>query len=241
MTTNVILIQSKDRISGSAERFIVRVPPFHDITGVSLLAATIPNTLYNIDSSNNVVYWDRGGALMATLPPGAYSITSLMVMLGSLMSAADGAFSYTIAYSETTMKLTISTTAAFSLSVDNQDFALWTVLGWGGQTAPTAAALSHTAPAVVRLDFPNQLLINLGEWCPANLASTANIRSNFVVCMDHDSQYVMTHKQLTSFDNGADYTTRNGLTTMQVALTDPDGLLVDLNGSEWSMVLRVFY
>jgi len=239
MTTSVLVIQSKDRILGTPDKFTVRVPPFLNISGVSLLSATIPNTVYNITAANNMVYWNRGGALSAPIPPGAYSITALIAMLGAVMQATDGAAVYTVSYSETTMKLTITSTLAFSLSADNLTNAVWSVLGWGGQTAATPSALSHTAVNVVRLDTPNNLLINLGEWCPSFLASTANIRSCFVVSLDHDSQYVSQHKQLSTFDNGSNYTARNGLATMEVLLTDTDGRRVDLNGAEWVMILRV--
>lgn len=237
-TTARIVIQSKDRLSGTPDSFAVAVPPLLALESISLLSAAVANTLYNINASNNIVYWNRGGPLAVAIPPGAYSVTAFMLTLGTLMDAADGVESYSVGYSETTMKLSITCTAPFSLTCATTTNAAWVPMGWGG-AASTGAAVTHVAPKVIRLDFPNYLCINVGEWAPASLATTANVRSNFIISIQQNSQYVSFSNQLATFDNSSAYSARNGLSRMEVRLTDPSGNSVDLNGAEWTMVIEL--
>jgi hypothetical protein len=67
-----LLIQSSDRMSGTADDFLIKIPPLMGVGQVSLLSASIPNTLYNITATNNTSYWTWGGTLSATIPAGAY-------------------------------------------------------------------------------------------------------------------------------------------------------------------------
>jgi hypothetical protein len=84
---------------GTADDFVVKIPPLTKVGQVSLLSASIPNTLYNITALNNTIYWTRGGALSVTIPTGAYSVTDLCLVLATAMDAADGVETYQVSYS----------------------------------------------------------------------------------------------------------------------------------------------
>jgi hypothetical protein len=65
-----LLIQSVDRISGTTNNFTVKIPLLMSVGQVSLLSASIPNTIYNSTAFNNTIYWTQRGALLATLSAG---------------------------------------------------------------------------------------------------------------------------------------------------------------------------
>jgi hypothetical protein len=143
-----LLIQSVDRISGTADNFIVKIPPLTDVGQVSILSASIPNTLYNITALNNTIYWTQGGALLTTLPAGAYSVTNFCLALATAMDAADRVETYQVSYSPTTMKISIICTAAFVLRCSVTALAMWYEIGFD-TTANTGFATSYTADNVL--------------------------------------------------------------------------------------------
>lgn len=235
-----LLVESSKRISGSAQDYTIQIPAVQHATRVSLISASIPNTLYNITTSNNTIYWTRAGAKTTTISPGAYSVSALVVALAAAMEAADNTETYNVSYSATTMKITITCSAAIGLTCVNIIDAIWDVLGFS-TSANRAAATSHEGDDVLRLDFPSYLLISVAEFAPAGVVCADNIRANFIVYMDTNSQYVQIYNHKNSFDNLSEYTSRNGINNLTVRLLQPDGSLVDLNGGDWSFVLQFGY
>lgn len=103
-----------------------------------------------------------GGVHSVSIPAGAYSVTSLCAVLAALMDAEDGTETYQLSYSMTTMKITITCTAAFSLTCTATTSAMWYVIGFN-TSANTSSAASHTADNVLRLDFPPYLMVSINE------------------------------------------------------------------------------
>lgn len=235
-----LLVDSANRVSGTGGNFIVRTPPIQHIHKVSLISASIPNCLYNITPQNFRIYWNRAGAKTALIDPGAYSVGALVAAISTAMETADPAQTYNVSYSETTMKITITCNAIFSLTCTNTTQALWDVLGFI-TTANTPLGLSLEADEVLRLDFPPYLIISISEFSPAEVATTYNTRGNFIVSMGTNSQYIEVYNHRNTYDNVSDYTARNGINALVVKLLQPDGSDVDLNGANWSMLLGFEY
>jgi hypothetical protein len=233
-----LLIQSVDRISGTTDDFVVKIPPLMGVGQVSLLSASIPNTLYNITATNNTIYWTRGGALSATIPAGAYSVTDLCLALATAMDTADGVETYQVSYSPVTMKISIICTAATVLTCTNTTNSMWYEIGFD-TAADTGSATSHTADNVLRLDFPPFVLISISEITSAEAATTANFRANFCVSMSHNSQYVEVFNENSNFVNRQLYTLGAGINSMRIRLQRPDGTSAGLNGGDWSMLLSI--
>jgi hypothetical protein len=185
---------------------------------------------------NNTIYWTWGGALSATIPTGAYSVTDLCLVLATAMDAADGAETYQVSYSPATMKLSIICTAAFSLTCTSTTLAMWYELGFDTATN-TASATSHIEDNVLWLDFNPYVLISISS--SAEAMTTANFRANFCMSMSHNSQYIEVFNKNSNFVNQQLYTLGAGLNTIQVCLQRPDGASAGLNGGNWSMLLNI--
>lgn len=87
---------------------------FRDIISMELIGSEIPNSYYNINSSNNLIHFreDPGIILTATIPPGNYSLTSLKAAIETAMDAAgDAAISYTVTFDTISFKTTITSDA----------------------------------------------------------------------------------------------------------------------------------
>jgi hypothetical protein len=232
-----LLIQSADRVSGTTDDFVVKIPPLTDVGQIGLLSASIPNTLYNI-TTNNTIYWTQGTDLSAVIPAGAYSVTDLCLALATAMDAAAGVETYQVSYSPVTMKISIICTSAMVLRCTTETAAMWYELGFD-TTADTASATSHTADSVLRLDPPAFVMISISEITSAEAATTANFWANFCVSMSHNSQYVEVFNENSNFINRQQYTLGAGLNSFRVRLQQPDGASVGLNGGDWSFLLQL--
>jgi hypothetical protein len=233
-----LLIQSVDRMSGTTDDYVVKIPPLMGIGQVSLLSASIPNTLYNITATNNTIYWTWGGTLSAIIPIGAYSVTDLCLALTTTMDSTNGVETYQVSYSPTTMKISIICTAATVLTCTSTTNFMWYEIGFDTM-ANTSSATLHTADNVLRLDFPPFVLISISEISSAEAATTANFRANFCVSMSHNSQYVEVFNKNSNFVNRQLYTLGVGINKMRIRLQRPDGISVGLNGGDWSMLLNI--
>lgn len=234
-----LVIQSADRLHGTSSDFRVQIPSFSGVGRVALLSASIPNTLYNIYDVNDTIYWSRDGdEYSAEIPDGAYGITDLLVVLGTIMETEDPGATYSAAYSPVTMKVSfISDAADFALLLSARLRAAWDVLGFKS-TVDTAGGLIHTGDSVLRLDFPSHLYLDIG--LPgADAVNTKFIRSNYIVPMTNISQYVEIYNKAATFSQLQCYSLGQGVSSLQVRLFRPDGTLADLNGADFSFVLGI--
>ena len=239
MDVQKLLIQSKDRLSGTASDFVIQVPAMNRVREVNLVSASVPNTIYNITAANNTIYWDAGsGPLSATIAPGAYSITALTAALVTAMIAADPN-EYSVSYNYTTMKISIECDVAIFLTCLNTNNAIWDVIGF--LYIDRTSAVSHTADDVVRLDFPSYLMVGISELASARAVSTSNYRGDFIIPMTVNSQYLELYNHKSNYDNDSDYSAGVTLSRLSIRLRNPDGEAIDLNGAEWSMLLHICY
>jgi hypothetical protein len=233
-----LLIQSVDQISGTTDDYMVKILPLMGIGQVSLLSASIPNTLYNITATNNTIYWTLGSTLSATIPVSAYSVTDLCLALATAMDSTNGVETYQVSYSPTTMKISIICTAVTVLTCTSTTNSMWYEISFD-TIADTGSATLHTANNVLQLDFPPFVLIRISEISSAEAATTANYRVNFCVSMSHNSQYVEAFNENSNFVNRQLYTLGMGINNMWVRLQRPDGTSASLNSGDWSMLLNI--
>jgi hypothetical protein len=161
--------------------------PLTNVAAVKVLEAQIPFTYYLFNSNNNTFIldeWVTGGTVdgtaTVTIPPGNYTSTTILTILGTLLSAASttigNMFTYTVTYNAAQMTLTIKnndTTSGdyFTLTFgsglsDNGSTNPRLYLGFSGgvnkSTINSGATGTEilTGPSVIQLTGPNYVYIN---------------------------------------------------------------------------------
>lgn len=103
-----LILQSKDRISDSTSsaNFVLNLQKPTRKGDYSLEYAYLPNSVYNIDATNDQVYFTDSGARVGTLEHGYYDSSNVASLLQTAMNSASSG--YTVTLSTTNSKLTVS-------------------------------------------------------------------------------------------------------------------------------------
>jgi hypothetical protein len=167
--------------------------PLTNVAAVKILEVQIPFSYYVIHSKNNtfILYEQTLNTLTVTLPIGNYTTSTFIPILQTALNTAslNGGLSntYTVTYSQPTMKYTISSTdpVGFSLGFgDDNDTGNVNPRLWIGFNAGRVYSNGSTlvAPNVQQLTGPNYLYINsyaLGPLCQTYLpVGTDNLGNN---------------------------------------------------------------
>jgi hypothetical protein len=157
MSQNVTLltIDSRDRThitDSTCDFFVNIVPGIEGAETIELVNSSIPNSQYNINSTNNVILFNDGTTNTAQLPIGAYTASTLATSLASLMSGV-GTQTYTVVYNPLTFKLTISAASSFSILATS---SISPIIGLG---PTTLTGTSLQLPFVVNLFGPSNFYV----------------------------------------------------------------------------------
>jgi hypothetical protein len=198
---------------------------------------TIPNTLYAVNATNQAISWlnSVGGQFAATIPTGNYTGATLAAAVQLAMDTADAGRVYTVVYSDTTHKLTVTTSdASNNLFATGAVNTAWRVLG-----VPEYSTLAIASAAA----FPFPIFLS----CPLSLG----IR----IKQAPDAGYVVGQQQgtlivpLLSEANAFNYYSNDdfqqylkfekGTKTMDIRVVNPvTGADVELNRGPWEMLLE---
>lgn len=162
------LIKSSDRDSGTSDNFILRSNAI--LHGEYLVKhVLIPNTIYNINNSNNYFQLiDNSVAKDIQIPVGNYSINALPTVLKTLLDTASASYNtYTVLFNSITSKLTISATNPFYINPGNATTIL-------GIPFTTSLSTSVTSTNIVSLGYPTSLGITIDQ---ANNDNICNIKT----------------------------------------------------------------
>jgi hypothetical protein len=199
---------------------------------------TIPNTLYAINATNQAVSWFCSlaplGPFAATIPTGNYTGTTLAAAFQLAIDTADAGRVYTVVYSDTTHKLTVTTSDAASLVFNGGDInTSWRVLGVPEAGGTIVSAVVFPFP--IFLSCPLSLGIRIKQAPDAGyvvgqqqgtlivpLLSEANVFNYY--SNDDFQQYLKFEK---------------GTKTMDIRVVNPvTGADVELNRGPWEMLLE---
>jgi hypothetical protein len=88
-----------------------------------------PTGFFDIDATNNKIYYDDGSAQTSTITVGTYATAALLVIEIQTQLDADSS-NFTVSYSSTTYKFTIARTTNYELTLSSTTNAAWTTLGY---------------------------------------------------------------------------------------------------------------
>lgn len=226
-----IYISSKNRSSGTANSFTTLLRDPVDASGIRLLSLSLPNTFYNITSSNNTLtVTDTGGIASVTITAGFYDLTGLYA---ALKTALDGNATlngtYTLSQSSVTYKTTISCTVNFNISTST---TLSQMLGYSGTTTTGASATSENIPNINIGSVYIATDVALNTYVDSQIrnviakATASETFGSYLSLPYEDPQYIQFKSPMT-------------LSQIGLTLTDQDGTLLDTNGVEWSCIVEL--
>lgn len=231
-----ISINSQDRnAGGTPTNFTIPINPIAKPTKATLLWASIPYTMYNIQEGVNdsLVLGDPNGPIPIQIPAQYYSAPALATILSHLLSTA-GTQAYTVTYSPNTFKLTVTTaTTPFTLdfSVANSCAA---VLGFNPTI--TSSALAHTGDKVIDLG-ESSLFIDIAELSTGVYNHSQPHTFMIPITVNAGSSI-----QLQSPPSVPQIVNvPSSLYQLTIKLVKANREVVDLNGAEWQILLQVDY
>ena len=243
-----LVINSKDRVdynTTSSTDFRVNLlnPINASILAYGLESCCIPKTSYNISASNNSFeIEDSVGIKTVTIPVGNYSSTALQTELQTQLNALTPD-TYVVTITNNHFSI-VSSSPDFILNPNDTYFNLLMNLGYNPDIAYNASLTDPPnyfvdAPYIFDLSGSKNLYIKI-EQLSEYMRDTRNLSCNFKV------DYGCPFGSIVYFGKAANY--KQDFTTVQnhlirpsyfdVKLVDENNEVVDLNGSNWSMVLR---
>jgi hypothetical protein len=240
-----LVINSKDREdynSTNSTNFVVKLqnPINFDILAYGLESVCIPKTNYLVTSGEFVIK-DSVGDQNVVIQNGNYSVTSLVAELLSVLNGL-GNDTYTVVFNPVTFKLVITSNFnGFTLNPNASDFPVVTIMGFDNNRSFASVLGVLESFKVVDLSGIKNVYIKIAE-LSAYMRDTKNLSSNFKVdygCAFGSIVYFANQsKYLQYYETAQNHIRRTD--KFSVRLVDETGDDIDLNGSDWSMVLRFF-
>ena len=242
----LIHIRSKDRSSSSTLStdftFLYPLKPYETngaTVYIKLLYALIPNTIYNVTSSNNAINWNDGTATMTTtIIAGSYTTLGMITALATKMtsdSSTNGALTVTGAVSDTTFFTTLSAGGNFTLNMASASTTIGAVIGFS-MAATLSGASTYTGTTVPNLYLPESIFLNILSSGNTYNLSTNNSQFQFIIPIPVNAGAFIEFKESTYFQQG--YKTADVFQNLHVLLcqgTNP----ISLNGADWEFLLEV--
>lgn len=235
-----VLINSADRIDGTSSSFTCTFnPSIQAPRSIRLLNLSIPNTVYNVTTSNDTIYWRVAGVdYMAIIPSGSYNSTTILSALSNAMNIIYPVGLYIATYDTTTFKISISSVSNFQFMFGtNTAASLGPLIGF---TVDTVNLSVQTGNNVIQLSSPLFYYINMDGF-PFNVISTNKFdQANFIVSSTVNSGSLQTFNLLSNFVECGRYYDQN-ISELHVSLSTSGNQSIDLNGSEWCFLLEFSY
>jgi len=236
-----LVLNSQDRVSGYPHQYKAYInPALESFKKVELYNISMPNTIYNITSVNNLIYFSEGStALVATITPGAYNSTSILTAISTAMtSSSTSSYTYTATFNQNTFMITITSTGSFTLTFStNTTNSAGYILGF---TTNTSAGTSQTGNQVIQLNQPLFYYITISQF-PICVKSTNSIdMATFVFSSTANAGNIETYNVLQRYCEIFTYDNQN-IKEIDVKLSLPNNQVPNLNGGDWIMILKIIY
>jgi hypothetical protein len=262
--TSLWRISAHDRINSlsNTSAFTVDIPSgvesFRNVIAIQLISATIPSSFYNIDtydltqSDPTLEFWYNGVPITLVIPRGQYVLvvdrTAVPFPANDLLTVIENEFASvtgsSITWSYDTVKNLLTLTHAsntLEIKQDNlSDINIWDKLGF--QT-PTGPALSITGETLPNISGPQELFIHVNQLANNTIDLDRENGISLIGNVFIDSPFGSTnHYDInTSAANLIKYRTQRTIDTLSVRIRDSRGRLIDLNGQDWTMIIKSYY
>ena len=238
MPSQAIYLDSNDAlvtISDAEKIFYLNTPIIAD-AGIRILIGlnnlTIPNTIYNFNSSNNSITFTQGTTETISVSVGNYSATTLKDALNTAITAAG--LDITVSFDEDNAVFSFTGGSAFTID----SATMSRQLGLKEQL-PTSSSTSYTATRVCDFAGATNLYVRIRNLSMNNLDSrgnTSSIIASIVVNTNYGEYIFFSSPDILYF-----MISENKISHLDIEITDQEGNVVDLNGSSFNMTLSVHF
>jgi|688.fasta_scaffold163079_1 hypothetical protein len=202
---------------------------------LSLQSASIPFSFYNVDYFNNKLVYsvNDGSNITIEIPQGNYSTTSLR---NYLLTAMTG---FLITYSS------LNNTFTFTHPTYNFQFksssTCMEILGFDENDNYPSSANVLTSINSINLFTIRNIYITSNNLSLNNINNSTPNLCNILasIPLTSGANSVITYSNMNNIKTAVNDI--KNFTLLQLALTDQDGDILDLNGCHWSMTLQIDY
>lgn len=199
----------------------------------SLKQIVIPLSYFNVNETNNLIYFYENGSLkIATLTPGYYDDNTLLVQLASSLTSASGGFStYTVSRSVLPMRITIASTNNFQLLFSNTINSAAEVIGFS--PLDTLTATSQVAQNISNLSTLRSFSISVNGENGFN--DSVGSACTFVAPILGVSGAISIYEPPLHYQQRITFSSPT--TTLRIKVANDNGVAVNLS-ADWYMILH---
>ena len=206
---------------------IIEIPSQYHIY-VSVVHAVIPFSFYNVNSSNNLLYYSLGGSTFnITITQGNYNVNTMKSFLSTMMGG------FTIQYNSITNQFTFTHTTNNFIILDTS--TCLSLIGFLPQDN-TSISLSLTSNRAVNLS-PIRCICISSNLKTFNITKS-DVNNQSILCSIPIQTLPYSIITYTNTNGFRVNTYTNQISTLAIKLKDQTGMLLDLNGANWSLTLQ---
>jgi hypothetical protein len=234
---SLIKISSASRTSGTSSNFQLNLGTSKLDGKYKLKSAYIPNSAYNITSSNNTFYFTSGGtADTATIAVGYYNSGTLTSALQTAMDAVSSGF--TVTYNTIQGTVTIANATAFVLNNSITTNSLAPVLGF--TATDTSSSTSVTSTGILNLSPITSFNINISDQNGIILVNTnSSNATTFVIPIVQDTSFVCYYEPTDGFDQVVTFA--QTMLHLNIAVTDDQSNVLPLLADWYIIIEKINY
>lgn len=233
----LFVVNSKDRLpqSASSSDCVFQFNAFN-ATSADVVSLQMPQTQYNINSTNNKVYFNDGVNCNFTIPTGNYSVYDFITALQTGFNTVSA--NYIVTYSDVSMKITITGLIPFQLLFGTNTTNTGAYI-MGFNNIDNVLALSQTSNNCIDLSLPLYICCDISEF-ETNVKSTNDSSSTFVFVNKGNCGDILVYTEMSDYKQCTSITESN-IQNLHIRWTIPGNYPLDINNADWMMVLRLHY
>lgn len=240
VSSDLIILESKNRSSGSINSFKISLPEITTNGTYLFTSFSMTNNLYNVVSGeNNKIYINHSvdGDQVLTLTPGNYTENDLIVEIKTQLDSIS-AVVYTVTYSDTTGKLTISPDSGniyFTFGTNTTDSAR-VLMGFNESDGIAAASQISDNPIDIKLhDYIVLKIIQDGyQYVTLNGGTEASV----IIPIDGNIAFGGAIHYTNNLNYAQYFKFSSALTSLDIELYASDGDMLDTNGTEFAFSMK---
>lgn len=236
MVKRRIIINSKDRISGTPGEYTIKIPnSFDNNSTCRVISAIIPNSYYTFTQKTNTFAYNDGNDREVFFPTNQYYTTGdeLADQLEELLKVND--VDFTVTFSNNTNRITITNnTNVFSINFDKSTCNTFIGIDNVGTSAITS---SFIAPNNVDVN-PNRSILVHCDIIRGGYTTSFNTKSDILCHIPVDVgtssfiNYFPATKETFLIDSG------ELINSFNISITDINNKVIDFNGINHELVLE---